>query len=85
MLFPREQVDLQLSDPEATLVEITGYLQAARANLTAGHALIGPDTGGTYDHLAFALPATAGATSCKRKLPAATDMFGDAAQVWEAQ
>lgn len=85
LLFPREQVDLQLADPEATLVEITGYLQAARANLSAGHALIGPDTGGAYDDLAFALPANAGATYCKRKLPAATEMFGDAAQVWEAQ
>lgn len=85
LLFPREQVDLQLADPEATLVEITAYLQAARANLAAGHALIGPDTGGTYDDLAFALPANASATYCKRKLPAATEMFGDAAQVWEAQ
>jgi hypothetical protein len=85
LLFPRDQIDLQLADPEATLIEITGYLQAARANLTAGHALIGPDTGGNYDDLAFALPANAGATYCKRKLPAATEIFGDAAQVWEAQ
>ena len=85
LLFPREQIDLQLADPEATLIEITGYLQAARANLTAGNALIGPDTGGNYDDLAFALPANAGATYCKRKLPAATEIFGDAAQVWEAQ
>ena len=46
---------------------------------------IGPDTGGTYDDLAFALPANAGATYCKRKLSAATELFGDAAQVWEAQ
>ena len=84
LLFPREQVDLQLADPEATLLETTGYLQAARANLRAGHSLIGPDTGGTYDDLAFALPANAGATYCKRKLPAATELFGDAAQVWEA-
>lgn len=85
LLFPREQVDLQLADPEATLVEVTGYLRAARANLTRGHALLGPDTGGAYDDLAFALPANAGATYCKRKLPAATEMLGDAAQVWEAQ
>jgi hypothetical protein len=84
LLFPRDQIDLQLADPEATLTEITGYLQAARANLTAGNALIGPDTGGNYDDLAFALPANAGATYCKRKLPAATEIFGDAAQVWEA-
>ena len=84
LLFPRDQIDLQLADPEATLTEITGYLQAARANLTAGNALIGPDTGGNYDDLAFALPANAGATYCKRKLPAATEIFGDAAQIWEA-
>ena len=85
LLFPRDQIDLQLADPEATLVEITGYLQAARANLTAGNALIGPDTGGNYDDLAFALPANASATYCKRKLTAATEIFGDAARVWEAQ
>jgi hypothetical protein len=85
LLFPRDQIDLQLADPEATLAEITGYLQAARTNLAAGNALIGPDTGGSYDPLAFALPANAGATYCKRKLTAATEILGDAAQVWEAQ
>ena len=85
LLFPRDQIDLQLSDPEATLVEVTGYLQAARTNLTLGNALIGPDTDGSYDDLALALPANAGATYCKRKLPAATEIFGDAAKVWEAR
>jgi hypothetical protein len=85
LLFPRDQIDLQLADPDATLTEITRYLQAARSNLAAGNALLGPDTGGNYDDLAFALPANAGATYCKRKLPAATEIFGDAAQVWEAQ
>lgn len=85
LLFPRDQVDFQLGDPEATLTEITGYLQAARANLQSGKALMGPDTGGAYDDLAFALPANAGATYYKRKLPAATEAFGDAALVWEAQ
>jgi hypothetical protein len=85
LLYPRDLIDLQLADPEATLIEITGYLQAARANLAGGNALIGPDTGGNYDDLAFALPANAGATYCKRKLSAATEIFGDAARVWEAQ
>ncbi|WP_158934080.1 PD-(D/E)XK nuclease family protein [Burkholderia sp. S171] len=84
LLYPRDEIDLQLADPEATLVEITGYLQTARANLTAGNALIGPDTGGTYDDLAFALPANAGVTYCKRKLSAATEIFGSAVQVWES-
>ena len=84
LLYPREQINLQLEDPEATLIEITGYLKAARANLTAGHALIGPDTGGAFDDLALALPANAGATYCKRKLSAVTERFGDAVHVWEA-
>ena len=85
LLFPREEVDLQLDDPEAVLAEITGYLRATRINLAGGAALPGPDTGGDYDDLAFALPANASATYCKRKLPAATERLGDAAQVWEAQ
>lgn len=85
LLFPREPVDLQLDDPEAVLAEITGYLRAARASLAGGAALPGPDTGGDYDDLAFALPANASATYCKRKMPAATERFGEVAQVWEAE
>jgi hypothetical protein len=85
LLFPRDQIDLELANPEARLIEMSGYLQAARANLMGGNALIGPDTGGDYDGLAFALPANAGATYCKRKLLAATEIFGDAARIWEAQ
>ena len=85
LLYPREPLDLQLDDPEAALAEIKAYLQAARAALASGAALSGPDTGGDYDDLAFALPANAGATYCKRKLPAATEIFGDAAHVWEAR
>ena len=85
LLYPREPVDLQLDDPEAVLREITGYLRAARTSLSGGAALPGPDTGGDYDDLAFALPANAGATYCKRKLPAATERLGEAAQVWEAE
>jgi hypothetical protein len=85
LLFPRDQIDLKLENPEETLTQITGYLKAARINLQTGQALLGPDTGGNYDDLAFALPANAGATYCKRKMPAATETIGDAATVWEAQ
>ena len=67
LLYPREPIDLQLDDPEAALAEITDYLRAARTSLAGGAALPGPDTGGDYDDLAFALPANAGATYCKRK------------------
>lgn len=85
LLYPRDLVDLKLDDPEAMLAEITGYLRGARASLSGGAALPGPDTGGDYDDLAFALPANASATYCKRKMPAATERLGDVAQVWEAE
>lgn len=85
LLFPREQIDLQLDDPEAVLAEITGYLRAARISLLGGAALPGPDTSGDFDDLAFALPANASATYCKRKLPGAIERLGEIAQVWEAE
>lgn len=85
LLYPREPLDLQLDDPEAVLAEITGYLGAARMALASGAALPGPDTGGDYDDLAFALPANAGATYCKRKQAAATERLGEMAQVWEVE
>ncbi|WP_377830847.1 PD-(D/E)XK nuclease family protein (plasmid) [Bradyrhizobium lupini] len=84
LLYPRDEVDLRLEDPEGTLVEVVGYLRAAHANLLAGGAVLGADTGGTYDDLAFALPANSGAAYCKRKIAAATERLGAAAQVWEA-
>ena len=85
LLYPRDELDLRLEDPEGTLAEVAGYLRAAHASLLAGGAVLGADTGGTYDDLAFALPANAGATYCKRKIAAATERLGHAAQVWEAQ
>ncbi len=85
LLYPREPIDLRLDDPGGTLDELTGYLQAARASLAAGAALPGPDTGGDYDDLAFALPANAGATYCKRKKTAVAERLGDATLVWEAE
>jgi len=85
LLFPRDEVDLRLEDPEGTLADVAGYLRAAHASLLTGSAVLGADTGGTYDDLAFALPANAGATYCKRKITAATERLGEAAQVWEAQ
>ena len=75
-----------LKTPKPCLIEITGYLKAARANLTAGNALIGPLLpAATSTSSAFSLPAKAGATYCKRKISAATERFGDAPHVWEAQ
>ncbi|KKN30983.1 hypothetical protein LCGC14_0828500 [marine sediment metagenome] len=85
LLYPREPLDLQLDDPGGALTEVTGYLRSARTSLAGGAALPGPDTGGDYDDLAFALPANAGATYCKRKKPAAAERMGDATLVWEAE
>ena len=84
LLYPREERDLRLDDPGATLRTLTGYLQAARANLASGGAVMGEDTGNAYDDLAFALPANAGAIYRPRKDPAARALLGDAARVWEA-
>lgn len=85
LLYPRDPVDIQLDDPEAVLAEITDYLRAAQASLVSSAALPGPDSGGDYDDLAFALPANASATYCKRKMPAAAERLGEVTQVWEAE
>jgi len=84
LLYPGDDRDLRLEDPEATLDTLTRHLQAARANLVSGGAVMGPDTGDDYDSLAFALPANANATYRPRKEAAATDRIGDAASIWDA-
>ncbi len=84
LLYPRGQDAYHpLSDPKTTLADLTTALQAATANLRAGRALPGPDTGGDYDALAFALPAREGGR-LNRKLLQARALLGDAASVWEA-
>lgn len=84
LLYPRVPVEQVLADAEAALTEVTRYLQAARTSLSAGLALPGPDAGGAYDDLAFALPANAAAAYCKRKSPAVVTALGEASRVWEA-
>ena len=85
LLYPREPLDLQLDDPDIVLAEIKAYLQAARSALTRGAAVPGPDTGGDFDELAFALPANAGATYCNRKEAAAIELLSDVAPVWDEE
>ena len=84
LLYPRDERDLRLDDPDAALRTLTGHLQATRASLASGSAVMGADTGNAYDDLAFALPANAGAIYRPRKEAAATARLGDAARVWEA-
>lgn len=84
LLYVQDGTNLRLDDPERTVRELAGHLRAARVNLLSGGAVPGCDTGDTYDDLAFALPANAGATYCKRKGAAATARLGDAAHIWDA-
>ena len=84
LLYPREDRDLRLGDPDAALGALTEYLRAARASLASGGAVMGKDTGGDYDDLAFALPANAAAVYRVRKEAAANQRLGDATRVWEA-
>ena len=83
LFYPRAEKNLPLADPDGTLQMVTGYLDVARTSLGAGSAVMGPDTGGDYDDLAFALPANVKATYRSRKEAAAKLCLADAAQVWE--
>ena len=85
LLYLHDRVDLQLDDPAATLEEISGYLQTASASLRAGRALMGPDTGDTYDDLAFALPANVANGYRRRKEAVVNERLGEAVRVWEAR
>lgn len=85
LLYPRADVNLELDNPQGAMTEIAAYLKAARESLAAGTAVLGPDTGGNYDELAFALPANAGATYCKRKAVAMAERLADLAPLWSAE
>ena len=84
LLYPRgEDAYHPLPNPKTTLEDLKTALQFAVASLRAGRALPGPDTGGDYDDLAFALPAREGAR-LDRKLVQARALLGEAATIWEA-
>ena len=84
LLYPHEELDLRLDDPDAVLGTLAGHLRAARASLASGGAMMGVDTGEKFDDLAFALPANAGAVYRVRKEAAANERLGDATRVWDA-
>lgn len=71
-----------LGDTAAALDTLTEALLAARLSLLEGRALPGPDTGGAYDRLNFALPANPDVGS-SHKLEASRLALGAAATVWE--
>lgn len=84
LLYLRTQQQLPMVDPQTVLTELQGYLTTARASLTAGNALPGPDAGGEFDDFAFALPANAEPSYCRRKKLAVLQRLGSVADVWEA-
>ncbi len=84
LLYPRgDQPYHPLPDPRATLDQLAHALDLAAANLRAGLALPGPDTAGTYDALAFALPALEGARLDRKRVEAQA-LLGEVAAIWEA-
>ena len=84
LLYLRDKVAFELKEPDATLVDIAGHLSAARVSFRSCGGLMGPDTGGAFDDLAFALPANSSGSYCKRKIAASTECLGAAAKIWEA-
>lgn len=83
LLFPRDGgLYLPLADTAGALTTLTTALLRACESLRGGNALLGPDTGGGFDALAFALPASPGALT-ERKREAAGAQLGDAALIWE--
>lgn len=84
LLYLRDEVERPLDDLDTALADVAKHLQASRRSLSAGNGLCGPDAASAYDDLAFALPANAGATYCKRKAVSFAARLGDAANVWEA-
>jgi RecB family exonuclease len=83
LLFPKgDGAYNPLADTAAALRTLAAALLRAEASLRDGNALFGPDTGGEYDDLAFALPAGPGALT-GRKREAAASQLGDAALIWE--
>ncbi len=84
LLYPRDTEARHLEEADIVLEQLAGHLRAARQNLIAGRVLIGPDNGGEYDDLSFALPANATNGYCPRKLDLACEALGAAAHVWES-
>ena len=85
LLYLRAKQSLRMEEPQAALAALQRYLSAAHASLASGGAVPGIAAADTYDDFAFALPANAAASYCKRKKPAAEELLGPATEVWEAK
>lgn len=84
LIFPGDARVMPLDDAAAALADLTRFVSASSEALASGLGVAGPDAGGDYDDLAFALPANAAKSYIKRKTPATKAALGEAALVWEA-
>lgn len=84
LLYLRDESALRLDDPRQALADLTICLRAARRTTLAGHALIGPDTGGDYDDMRLALPAGLAAYRSRKEAQANRILGDDAIAVWDA-
>ncbi|CAD6559582.1 hypothetical protein LMG27952_06902 [Paraburkholderia hiiakae] len=85
LFYPRDSSNFVLEDADAVLGKLVGWLKEARTSFAAGAALPGPNAAASTNALAFALPANASATYCKRKAQAAAERLGTFTEIWEAQ
>lgn len=85
LLYLRDKLTLRLDAPTDTLALLQQHLTDARNNLTSGGTVPGIAAGEGFDDLAFALPANAANSYCKRKMPAITERLGAATAIWEAK
>ncbi|AUT75727.1 hypothetical protein C2L64_46210 [Paraburkholderia hospita] len=84
LFYPRDSSNFVLEDADAVLGKIVGWLKEARTSFAAGAALPGPNAAASTNALAFALPANASLTYCKRKAQAAAERLGNFTKIWEA-
>ena len=84
LIFPGDAFVMPLDDAASALADLTRFVSSSSEALASGLAVAGPDAGGDYDDLAFALPANSAKSYSKRKMPAIKAALGDAAHVWEA-
>ena len=84
LLYPHDGKDgyRPLDDHAGTLQVLTTALAAAEASLARGGGVLGPDTGGNYDDLVFALPAEPGSLIAEKRM-ASRQHLGAAADIWD--
>jgi len=74
----------RLADIDAAVAQISHYVSEARALVSAGRTLPGPDAGEAYNELRLALPANADTGYFRVKRAAFARAFGNYSRIWSA-